>query len=76
MLTNEEALEIIRTLSALSPDKVAEVRDFANFLKERYGRQVPVESSDAWTDEDLQDLTAAALRHAAQAGWNEEERDG
>jgi hypothetical protein len=76
MLTNEEAMEIIRTLSALPPDKVAAVRDFAHFLKERYGQPPPVDDSDAWTEEDLQDLTAAALRYAAQTGWSEGERDG
>ena len=66
MLTSEMAIEIIRTIRALPPDKVDEVRDFANFLKERYGMATSVEYSEVWTDEDLMDLTAAALNHAAQ----------
>ena len=75
MLTTE-AVEILRTLSTLPADKVAEVRDFAHFLQDRYGQSPPVESSDAWTDEDLRDLTAASLRYAEQTGWGEEEQDG
>jgi len=59
VLTSEIAIEIIRTISALPPDKVDEVRDFINFLKERYGAATTVEYSEAWTDEDLNDLTAA-----------------
>jgi len=75
MLTSEKAIEIIRTISALPPEKVDEVRDFANFLKERYAAEAPVEYSDVWTDEDLRDLTAAALRHA-QTVWPEDDRNG
>ena len=76
MTMTEEAMEIIRTLSTLPSDKVAELRDFACFLQARYGQAPPVESSEVWTDEDLQDLTAAALHYAAQTGWSEEERNG
>jgi len=75
MLTSEKAIEIIRTISALPPEKVDEVRDFANFLKERYAAETPVEYSDVWTDEDLRDLTATALRHA-QTVWPEDDRNG
>ncbi len=70
------AIEIIRTISGLPPDKVDEVRDFANFLKERYGTATAIEYSEAWTDEDIMDLTAAALNHAAQTDWSEGRRDG
>lgn len=76
MLTTEEAMEIIRTLSTLPSDKVAELRDFACFLQARYGQAPPVGNSAAWTEEDLQDLTAAALRYAAQTGWGEEGHNG
>ena len=64
MLTHERAEEILKTLAALPPEKVAEVRDFALFLKERYEHDAPVDESDAWSEEDLRDLTAAALEHA------------
>ncbi len=76
MLTSEKVIEIIRAISALPPDKVDEVRDFAYFLKARYAIQAPVEYSDVWTDEDLHDLTAAALQHASHTIWMEDERNG
>ncbi len=76
MLTSEIAIEIIRTISVLPPDKVDEVRDFANFLKERYGTATAIEYGEAWTDEDITDLTTAALNHAAQTVWAEEKRNG
>ena len=76
MVTNEIAIEIIRTINGLPPEKVNEVRDFANFLKERYGTALPVEYSDVWTEEDIRDLTAAALSHAGQTIYSEDERDG
>lgn len=73
MVTPEIATEII---SALPPDKVAEVRDFANFLKERYAVASAVEYNPVRTGEDMQDLTAAALHHADTSGgfleWLEE----
>ena len=64
MLTRERAEEILRTLAALPSEKVAEVRDFALFLKERYEHAAPADQSDAWSEEDLRDLTVAALEHA------------
>ena len=59
MLTKEQAGNILRALSVLPAEKVAEACDFILFLRERYGRQV--EESDAWTDEDIRDFAAAAL---------------
>jgi hypothetical protein len=76
VISSEIAIEIIRAINGLPPDKVNEVRDFANFLKDRYGTSLPVEYSDAWTDEDIQDLTAAALSHAEQTIYSEDERYG
>ena len=73
MLTTDEAIEIIRTISTLPSDKVEEVRDFANYLKERYGAVAAVEYSDAWTEEDLRDLTAASIHHATQTVWAEDD---
>ena len=64
MLTQGQAEEILRALSVLPSDKVSEVRDFILFLKERYGLSNPVDESDAWTDEDLHDLTVAVLNYA------------
>jgi len=66
MLTREQAEEILRTLASLPPEKVAEVHDFALFLKRRCESEATLDDSDEWSDEDLRDLAAAALRHAAQ----------
>jgi hypothetical protein len=64
MLTRTQAEEILRALSALPSEKVAEVRDFILFLKERYGYERTVDESTIWTEEDIRDLTAAVLNHA------------
>ena len=64
MLTRERAGEILRTLAALPPDKVAEVQDFALFLRQRCAQEGGLDESDTWTEEDLSDLTAAVLAHA------------
>jgi hypothetical protein len=66
MLTKKQAEEILRALSTLPSEKVVEVQDFILFLKERYGYEKAVDKSEAWTDEDLHDLTAAVLKHADQ----------
>lgn len=66
MITREQAKEILLALNTLPPEKVAEVQDFVFFLKGRYGHEQTVEESDAWTEEDLRDLTGAVLQHADQ----------
>lgn len=66
MLTKKQAEDILLTLRSLPPDKVAEVQDFIRFLTERYACTTPVDDSDAWSEEDLRDLTAAALGYADQ----------
>ena len=64
MLTKKQAQEILRDLITLPPEAVAEVQDFVCFLKERGKREKTFDESDAWTEEDLHDLTAAVLNHA------------
>jgi uncharacterized membrane protein len=64
MLTRSQAEEVLRVLSALPSEKVVEVQDFILFLKDRHGYEKTVHESDAWTDEDLHDLTTAVLNHA------------
>ena len=66
MITREQAKEILRALNTLPPEKVTEVQDFVFFLKGRYGGEKVIEESDAWTEEDLHDLTTAVLQHADQ----------
>lgn len=64
MLTRTQAEEILRALSALPSEKIAEVQDFIPFLKERYGYGKAVDESTIWTEKDLDDLTATVLNHA------------
>ena len=72
----EIALEIFRAISVLPQHKVDEVRDFANFLKDRYSPTETIDYSETWTEEDIQDLTAFALQHAMQTVWLEDEHHG
>ena len=64
MLTRRQAEGILRALASLPADKVVEAQDFVLFLKEHYGHERTVDESDAWSEEDLRDLTAAVLNHA------------
>jgi len=66
MLTKTQAEDILRALIALPSEKIVEVQDFVLFLKERYVGENAINESDFWTEEDLQDLTAAVLKHADQ----------
>lgn len=52
--------EIVDALQTLPSEKVAEVRDFVMFLRERYGKPEVIDESDEWTEEDLQDATRSA----------------
>lgn len=63
-MTNSQTLEILKELKTLPSDKIAEVKDFIAFLRERYGKTEIIDESDEWTEEDLQDVTAASLRYA------------
>jgi hypothetical protein len=64
MLDKKQAEEILRALSVLPTDKVAEAQDFILFLQARYGHGQSVDESDAWTEADLRELTAASLNYA------------
>ena len=63
MLTREQAEELLRCLRVLPAEKVTEVQDFVLFLKSRYGME-KADENDLWTEQDLQDLTAAVLSYA------------
>ena len=62
MMSRDQAEEILRLLNSLPDEKIQEVKDFALFLKSRYGQ--PVDESTEWTDEDLRDWTASSLNYA------------
>lgn len=63
-MTDTQTLEILDALKTLPSEKIDEVKDFAIFLRERYGKAEIVDESDEWTDEDLRDITIATLRYA------------
>lgn len=73
MVTRIQAREILDALLTLPPEKVAEVYDFVTFLRERYGQHTMVDVSDAWTEEDLDDLVRASLTYAERSIWAGEE---
>lgn len=62
-ITETETLEILKTIRSLPSDKVAELRDFAFFLRERYGQQEIIDESNEWSEEDMQEFAAASLRY-------------
>ncbi len=66
MLTTVQATEIIRHLSVLPPAKILEVKNFILALKEPHARDLAIDESEVWTDEDIRDLMAATLQHAEQ----------
>jgi hypothetical protein len=63
-MTDTQTLEILEVIKSLPAEKVDEVKDFAIFLRERYGKPEIIDESDEWTDEDLRDVTIASLRYA------------
>ena len=63
MLERKQVEDILRALSTLPAEKVAEAQDFILFLRARYGQQHTVDESDVWTEEDLRDLMASSLSH-------------
>lgn len=67
MLSKRQVEEIISALSALPPERVSEAQDFIFFLKERYGYDKSTDDSEAWSEEDLNDLTSAVLANADQS---------
>ncbi len=63
-MSEVQRLEIMDVLSSLPPDKIMEVKDFADFLRGRYSEVEMIDDSDEWSDEDCRDATAASLRYA------------
>lgn len=60
-MTETQTLEILDVLKNLPSEKIAEVKDFAVFLRERYGKNEAIDKSDEWTDEDLREVTNTSL---------------
>ena len=74
-MSKTQIKEIVKALSTLPPEKVTEIYDFVLFLQARYGRPVPVDTGDVWSEEDIHDLVNATLAYADQTIWAEEEAD-
>lgn len=63
-MTNSETIEVINALRGLPPEKVAELRDFALFLRDKYGKPREIQYSDEWSEEDLADASNAVFEYA------------
>ncbi|CAN5797633.1 hypothetical protein BH20ACI4_BH20ACI4_01220 [soil metagenome] len=65
-MTDPQTLEILDVLKSLPSEKIVEVKDFAVFLRDRYGKIETIDESDEWTDEDLKDVTSASLNYVEE----------
>lgn len=66
-MTDTQTSEILDVLKTLPSEKIDEVKDFAVFLRERYGKNETIDESDEWTDEDLQDVTNSSANLTEEA---------
>ncbi len=60
-MTNTETIGILRALRGLPPEKIGEVKDFAVFLRYKYGVPEVIDLDDEWSDGDL---SAASFEYA------------
>ena len=65
-MTDAQTLEILNVLKNPSSEIIDEVKDFAVFLRERYGNNENIDESDEWTDEDFRDAANSSLNHAGE----------
>jgi hypothetical protein len=63
-MTNIQTLEIVELLKSLPSEKIAEVKDFVLFLRERHKDTKTIDESDEWSDEDLQDAVLPAINYS------------
>ncbi len=66
MTTDTRTLEILDVLKTLPTEKIDEVKDFAVFLRERYGKIEVLDESDHWTEDDLRDAATASISFAEE----------
>ncbi|MCX6050850.1 MAG: hypothetical protein NT075_37655 [Chloroflexi bacterium] len=62
-LTKVELNDVVSALFKLPAEQIATVYDFILFLQMRHGQ--PIDESDSWTEEDVNELRAASLQYAA-----------
>jgi hypothetical protein len=58
---------ILSGLLTLPFEKLIEVRDYVQFLQHRYQQVTAIDHNDAWSEDDLRDLSQASLQYAAHA---------
>ncbi len=76
MLKKDDIEQIAEMLWYVPLAKLAEVRAFVSALKEREGYKEPVDDSDEWTDEDLEDLSRYTLQRLDETDpWEEKPHD-
>ena len=56
-----ELTTLVGVARRLPPELVRQVAEFAEFLGKKHAA-LPVDESDAWTEEDMRDLSAACMR--------------
>jgi hypothetical protein len=71
MLKPQEIGEISLALWYLPLEKVAEIKKLVLEMKQQYGFDEPVDDSDEWTAEDMQEF-----RDASRRRWDEREAAG
>lgn len=71
MLKPKEIAEISLLLWYLPLEKVEGIKKLVLELKGQHGYDEPVDDSDEWTEEDMQDAREASLRR-----WDELEAEG
>lgn len=74
IMTDTKTLEILEVIKSLPAEKVDEVKDFAVFLRERYGKNEVVDESDEWTDEDMRDFAIASFRYLEETEREEKSK--
>jgi hypothetical protein len=65
--------EVVRQLSTLPPERIAEVYDFVLFLKTRQSQAV--DHGDEWSEDDMRDAASASLNYAEATLLAEEAAD-
>ena len=70
MVLSAQEESLISVVRALPPDEAGKVLDWAWQLADLAGGRI-VQWSDSWTDEDLAEATAAAVRRFEDQEWKD-----
>jgi hypothetical protein len=78
MLKPQEIAQISLALWYLPLPQLEQVKRLVLELKQKHGYSEPIDDSDEWTEEDLEDFHAASARHAEETmpyegTWDEPE---